>query len=137
MNYNFNKMIYLNNILIVDDDDITNFITKSHLGKLGFKNFKSVSNGREAIEYITTNQDPDIILLDLNMPVMDGWEFLEERKRLNLCPNAKIYLVTSSGRTEDKMKAAQYDNVKDYVEKPLNCDQLSQTFIKINSCLED
>ncbi|TVZ17225.1 response regulator [Maribacter sp. MAR_2009_72] len=112
-------------ILIIEDDEITNFISKSTLEKFGFKNISVALNGQEGLDFLRSNMCPDIILLDVNMPVLDGWDFLEAKERENLCPNVPIIITTSSGRPEDRIMAATYDNVMNYMEKPIDFNALN------------
>lgn len=112
-------------ILIIEDDEITNFISTSTLEKFGFKNIKVSLNGQEGLEFLQENNCPDIILLDVNMPILDGWDFLEAKERENLCDNVPIIITTSSGRPEDRLMAATYDNIIDYMQKPLDFNSLN------------
>ena len=69
---------------------------------------------------------PDILLLDLEMPEMDGWEFLDEfcklKKKIN--KESTIYIASSSIAYEDKLKAQKYECVRDFLSKPINMDKL-------------
>ncbi|MFY0625688.1 MAG: response regulator [Reichenbachiella sp.] len=106
-------------ILLVDDDSVCNFITKTHLHQHGFDAVSIVENGKEAFDYVTKNEPPNLIFLDLNMPIMDGFEFLEELMDTSACPNTDILILTSSAKTDDVQVANSYDNVVAYLEKPL------------------
>jgi len=91
-------------------------------------------NGKDAINFLkdpnTTlnSQLPDIIFLDINMPVMNGWEFLEEFQSFSasLSHPIKIYLVSSSVDESDINKSKKYPAITDYVIKPLNRDKYRQ-----------
>ncbi|SNR71134.1 Response regulator receiver domain-containing protein [Maribacter sedimenticola] len=120
-------------ILIIEDDEITNFISKSTLEKFGFKNINVALNGQEGLDFLRSNMCPDIILLDVNMPVLDGWDFLEAKERENLCSNVPIIITTSSGRPEDRLMAATYDNVMDYMEKPIDFNALNSILKEIHA----
>jgi CheY-like chemotaxis protein len=92
----------------------------------------SALNGQEALDLIT-NKDSDnseyLVLLDINMPVMDGWQFLESLGNLNNPPKVNVVIVTSSIDTIDKRKATKYPQVIGFFEKPLtqeNCIQIKQ-----------
>ncbi|WP_435313978.1 response regulator [Cellulophaga fucicola] len=117
-------------ILLVEDDDVTNFITISKLSNLGFTNIKAVENGQEAIDYLKQHL-PDLIILDINMPIMDGFEFMEYKEDNNYCTGIPIIIVTSSGRPLDKEKALGFVDVIDYLEKPLNYDKIQQILLKV------
>jgi CheY-like chemotaxis protein len=113
-------MHQFNKVLLVDDDDATNF-----LAELAFKNLhianeiEMASDGLVAYEWIRQNNCPDIIFLDIRMPRMDGFDFLDNITRTDVCKQAKIVMLTSSSRAEDKAKAFTYNGVIEYLEKPL------------------
>jgi CheY-like chemotaxis protein len=113
-------MHHFEKVLLVDDDAATNF-----LAELAFKNLdianeiQVASDGLMASLLLKPNSCPEIIFLDIRMPRMDGFEFLENLTRMDLCQNVKIVMLTSSTRLEDKKKALAYNTVVDYIEKPL------------------
>ena len=120
-------------ILLVDDDEINNFISIKLIKKaLANANITACLNGRFAIDELSriqkTDPDllPDFILLDINMPIMNGWEFLDEYKRLNLDPagKSKIYIISSSVFSNDITKAKSYPLVKNFVSKPLSVEKI-------------
>ena len=124
-------------VLLVDDDEINNFISIKLIKKaLLNTEIMACLNGRFAIEQLTEIQQkdpaglPDYILLDINMPIMNGWEFLEEYKRLNLDPlgKSKIYIISSSVFSNDINKARSYPLVKDFISKPLNVEKIKELF---------
>ncbi|MBO0590010.1 response regulator [Cellulophaga sp. E16_2] len=118
-------------ILLVEDDEITNYITTTKLKNLGFENVDAVLNGELAIEYLSANQ-PNLIFLDVNMPVMDGFEFLDSKAVKSLYLDIPIVMLTSSGRPKDKEVASNYENVIGYLEKPLNYEKIQNIFSTIN-----
>lgn len=113
-------------ILLVDDDPI--FLT---LAELAIKKERSTvsifkaSNGEEALEFLGKEQ-VDTIFLDLNMPVMNGWEFLEAIKG-NDSISGKIYVLTSSIDPNDKRKAEENPLVVSMMEKPLDQSKIKAT----------
>ena len=120
-------------VLLVDDHAICNLISQRTLERLGIaQEIHTALNGAEAInlfnKYFQGSQSlPDVILLDLNMPVMDGFEFLEAFKKLPL-PNKEklqIIIVTSSVNEEDMHKARRL-GVTQYLNKPVSPDQLKK-----------
>ena len=124
-------------VFIVDDDKVYHFILK----KLFSKNNLNINpsfyiNGLEAIEVIKGKIDsgkelPDLILLDINMPIMDGWQFLDEFRKTKTPNDDKttIYLVSSSDNISDINKAKEYqDQVQDYFFKPMTAEDLFKIF---------
>lgn len=126
----------ISNILLVDDDE-TSIYLQNHLltDVCKFKGHIEICyNGKTALEYIKaegeyqsrSNPLPDLILLDINMPVMNGFEFLEGYSDLdeNLRGGIVISMLTSSLNSHDKEKADQYQTVSDFITKPLERDVL-------------
>jgi len=124
-------------VLLVDDDEINNFISIK-LIKKALLNTEIIAclNGKYAIDQLVEIQRkdpaklPDYILLDINMPIMNGWEFLDEYKRLNIDPTgkSKIFIISSSVFSNDINKARSYPLVKDFISKPLNVDKIRELF---------
>ena len=124
-------------ILLVDDDEINNFISIKLIKKVLLNTeISACLNGRFAIdELIEMNRKdpanlPDYILLDINMPIMNGWEFLDEYEKLDIdtAGKTKIYIISSSVFSNDISKAKTYRSVKDFVSKPLNIEKINQLF---------
>jgi response regulator RpfG family c-di-GMP phosphodiesterase len=124
-------------VLLVDDDEINNFISIKLIKKaLLNTEIMACLNGKFAIDQLADIQKrdpskmPDYILLDINMPIMNGWEFLEEFKRLNIDPmgKSKIYIISSSVFSNDINKAKSYPLVKDFISKPLNVEKIKELF---------
>lgn len=124
-------------ILLVDDDEINNFISIKLIKKaLDNTSISSCLNGKFAIDQLVELQNntpeslPDFILLDINMPIMNGWEFLDEYKRLELDPlgKTKIYIISSSVFSNDINKAKSYPLVKNFISKPLSVDKIKEMF---------
>ncbi len=129
------------NIMLVDDDEINNFITVKLIRKAYPDSvITTYLNGRLAIDKIKNILEynpeniPDYILLDINMPVMNGWEFLEEYKVLNLDPDKKItiYILSSSVFSNDVDKAKSYESVANFISKPLNLEAIKEVFSLMN-----
>jgi CheY-like chemotaxis protein len=105
-------------IVLIDDDPISTFVTE----KLIHKNIKipcqifTFDNAIEALQNIY-KIEPNYLFLDLNMPEMTGWDFLEEFEPNN--KNPEIYILSSSVDERDISKAGEYSQVKKYLSKPL------------------
>ncbi|GAA4101138.1 response regulator [Mucilaginibacter panaciglaebae] len=124
-------------ILLVDDDEINNFISIKLIKKaVEHTAISACLNGRFAIDELVNIQKhdpsllPDFILLDINMPIMNGWEFLDEYKRLNIDPEgkSKIYIISSSVFSNDINKARSYPLVKNFISKPLSVEKIKEMF---------
>jgi CheY-like chemotaxis protein len=124
-------------ILLVDDDEINNFISIKLIKKaLTTTEIVACLNGKFAIEQLIEMQRkgldklPDFILLDINMPVMNGWEFLDEYKRLSIDPlgKTKIFIISSSVFSNDINKARSYPLVKSFISKPLSVEKIKEMF---------
>lgn len=131
----------LNCILLVDDDMATNFINKKILQKNNIANHINVAlNGKEAIDYLckqgkfesTDIEQPQLILLDINMPVMDGWEFIESYQNLNFENKDKIVIVmlSSSFNPADKAKAESINELSAFQQKPMSKEALIKIVVK-------
>jgi CheY-like chemotaxis protein len=119
------------NILLVDDDVAVNFLNKFILTDSGLKATISVAqHGQEALDVLqSTNICPDVIFLDINMPQLDGFGFLDRfRERVACFTSTKVYMLTSSVRESDREKAFTYSCVADYLEKPLTEEVVKKLF---------
>ena len=118
----------LKKILLVDDDSSLNFIHKYILKDYAIDcQVDEALNGQEALDQIAASGDcPDIIFLDINMPILNGFDFLKEyESRGRCCEHSQVYMLTSSLREEDKVAALSYKSVKGYYDKPLTADHLT------------
>lgn len=116
-------------ILIIDDDPVNNMINQKLIKK--FKPEVQISttmNAVEALKMLEEDPDnkPDLILLDINMPVMTGWEFLEEARSKGI--ELLVVMLSSSIDKHDQSKSSNYPVVVDYVVKPLSIDRLEELF---------
>lgn len=123
----------ITNICIIDDDRIYQSLTKKMLLKINADvEINQFRNGLEAFEFFTAeleknNKLPQIILLDINMPTMDGWEFLEEIENLKINLNEiDIYVVSSSIAIQDVEKAKSNPHIISYITKPIKPELLSK-----------
>lgn len=119
-------MYKFKNVLIVDDDYISNFIADHLLNKLKVCNTVSFSrNGDEALTYLKeTSEFPEMILLDINMPVMDGFEFIESFRKFNLDKRkTRIVIYTASFNKKD-IEMLKSIGFNDFIIKPLTEEKL-------------
>ncbi len=114
----------LNTILLIDDNQADNYYHRIIIEGMHITNNIAIAlNGLEALTYLKKEGQvpPELILLDINMPKMNGWEFLEEYKQLDAKHKAKItiIMVTTSANPEDKKRAAATAEVNGFTTKPL------------------
>ena len=135
----------LEKIICVDDDPIALLLSKLVLSKADFASqVITAANGEIAIQYLDkpevieenkNSEHPLVILLDLNMPIMDGWEFLEEFST-NLHPlhykNSKVILLSSSIDPNDIERSKEFSMVVDFLPKPLTKEMLDIIWQRIN-----
>lgn len=113
-------------ILLIDDDFISVFLTKKLLRQEGFADsisfFRSSQEALSHIKQMLPDQLPDIILLDLNMPVMSGWAFLEALKpdEHYFIGRCRIYILTSSLAPRDTARSQEFGLVTGLIHKPLD-----------------
>lgn len=116
-------------IFLVDDQQITNFINRKLLNVAGVgRNIYDFKNPYEALESLEKYR-PQLILLDLNMPQLDGWQFIEELER-SYDIDAKIAIVTSSTSQYDYEKSKNYERILDYLVKPIKDQSLKKLMKK-------
>jgi CheY-like chemotaxis protein len=115
-------------IILIDDDEICNLITKRIINKeWNSLDIISFTSGEEALNflYASENQFTNfIIFLDINMPIMNGWEFLEKVKENDQRENWRINILTSSVNKDDEILANKYSIINQYYTKPLDISRL-------------
>jgi len=125
-------------IAVIDDDSVYQFTASRTLKATALPHqILQFNNGQEAIAFlrggaISNEPLPDIIFLDINMPITDGWEFLEEFHDLKakLSKDIKIYMVSSSIDPRDQNRAKSIPEVTDYIEKPISMSQFAQVIAR-------
>ncbi|WP_084523757.1 response regulator [Adhaeribacter aquaticus] len=119
-------------ILLIDDDVISNFITEKLIIREGFgRRVITYQNAEDALDFLNqclkANEPfPDLIFLDLNMPGMDGWEFLEEYRKfpegtINAC---RLFMLSSAVDAKDIVHAKSLNEVEDFISKPLTTEDM-------------
>ena len=119
----------INLTYIIDDDKIFIFVLKKLLVKNeSFEKVLDFKNGEEVIKMLSDNNNilPSIILLDINMPVIDGWQFLEEIEKLPNKNKLNVFIMSSSIDKKDIEKSKSFSTVKDFISKPINNEKLNK-----------
>ena len=130
----------INTLWVVDDDEIYRFAIKIIINRAAIaENTFYYNNGQVAIDAFSENlaspdQLPDLILLDLNMPVLDGWQFLDALCKILPTLNKKvhIFLVSSSNDEEDFERAKTWKEVADFIVKPLTTQALHAILARLH-----
>lgn len=120
---------------IIDDDSIFVFVLKKLLEKhQGFGKVVDFKNGNEALELLFDEKAglPCVILLDLNMPLIDGWQFLEELQKSDIAQKIKVFIMSSSIDFNDIEKSKKYSIVQDFISKPINHEKLNKILEYLN-----
>ncbi len=129
------------NLWIIDNDPMVSFYIKrlTELGALA-DIITIYDSPRGAIDYLllhktSTAHLPDIILLDIYMPEMDGWEFIQEFQKIKdqLTKTIEIHIITSSNHPKDISRAKTFPEVKAYLQKPVTLEALQEVVTKHNS----
>lgn len=121
------------NVLLIEDDPITIMVCDRIIKMTGFaEQVQSKENGQEAIKYIKSIIEdettfPEIIFLDINMPVMNGWDFLQEfdalKSKIPALP--RIFILSSTVDPEDYKRAEEFGTVAGFISKPLTQEHLN------------
>ncbi len=122
------------NVLLVEDDPITVMVCDRIIKMTGFaEKVFSCENGKTAIQHLSSLAEkgsdiPQIIFLDINMPIMNGWDFLVEFEKIlpHYKQSTRIYILSSTIDPEDYKKAKTYSLVEDFISKPLSKESLEQ-----------
>ncbi|EDM36511.1 Receiver protein of a two-component response regulator [Pedobacter sp. BAL39] len=120
------------NLMLIDDDPINLYIFNKITLKTGVPvKLKSCSNGKvallELIQSLKHNKPlPDIIFVDISMPVLNGWEFLHLYEQLQITQDIPMFILTSSILPTDEDKAAQFKRIKGFIRKPISKEQLKE-----------
>ncbi|OBQ55049.1 response regulator [Tamlana sp. s12] len=120
--------------LLIDDDKFTSFYNEKIVKKHNqFGEIISVNSGKAAIEYLEDAIEgnalkPDVIFLDINMPAMNGWEFIEAYRKLDIefTSTIKIIMLTTSSNPKDKERSQTINEIANYINKPLSLPILDE-----------
>jgi CheY-like chemotaxis protein len=123
-------------VMLIDDDEPTNILNKMVVEEMDCtERIKVIPNAKQALEYLkvisTNNREqciPELIFLDINMPAMDGWEFLAEYEKLSEEQKRKaiVVMLTTSFNPENRLRAMQIESVAAFRNKPLTVEILSE-----------
>jgi CheY-like chemotaxis protein len=116
-------------IAIIDDDPILIFTLKYQINKINSEfEISQFSNGKEAFDFFSDDTNsahfPDIIFLDINMPIWDAWDFLNEWEKYKFAKCPLIYILSSSINPKDIQNAKKYCFVKSFLIKPIDFENL-------------
>lgn len=117
-------------VFIIDDDPIHQRIAQIMISKHNlFDEYLSYTEAQKALDFLQENKSndeilPDVILLDLNMPVVDGWDFLETFESINkeFKKKIRVFIVSSSVDEKDVLRSKSYTGVRGFISKPLSPD---------------
>ncbi|MEQ8357933.1 MAG: response regulator [Cytophagales bacterium] len=120
-------------ILLIDDDATSNLINEVVIKKSNlFNSIKTVIAAESGLNYLLSKPDnlPEVIFLDINMPEMDGWEFLDKFAELDteIRDKIDIYMLSSSQNPDDIIRAVKNPFVKDFLSKPLKLEMIKRKF---------
>ena len=109
-------------VLLLDDNKATNFLHERYLDRQDrIGNVIAFQSGEDALKHLNhSSEHPDLMVLDINMPCMDAWEFLEELRAIELAQNPTIILLTTTISPEDQRKMQNYPEVSNILYKPLD-----------------
>ncbi|MEJ7822323.1 MAG: response regulator [Chitinophagaceae bacterium] len=124
-------------VSIIDDDAIFQFTAKKLLKSTDLVDqILQFSDGEKAIDYFKVNKSipeniPDLVFLDINMPYLDGWQFLDELKTISFAKELiTIYICTSSNSLFDQQRFTEYPNLKGYLIKPIDKNKITEVVKK-------
>ena len=130
-------MSKFNHVCVIDDDPIYTYLTDKVMKMVDFSNhIEFFKDGEDALNSLkprlrSGRNVPEIIFLDLNMPIIDGWQFLDEIVKINHKKKVIIYVVSSSIDPADTKRAESYSIVDKYVVKPITPEMLEELFAEM------
>jgi response regulator of citrate/malate metabolism len=125
-------------VVIVDDDPMVSLMHRTVIrkGELS-SNIQNFANGKDALDFLVSSQEgySYLLLLDLNMPVMNGWEFLDELNKHDVGKNVIVAIVSSTVDKSNVVRATDYPQVVDFLSKPFTKNNLND-LIRMNTILQ-
>ncbi|SDE44699.1 Response regulator receiver domain-containing protein [Dyadobacter soli] len=130
-------------LCVIDDDKIFTYLLKRIIEKAKIaREIIFFENGRDALDYLSSHKEdvvklPQLILLDINMPILDGWQFLNEYGKLksDVSQPISICMMSSSSEVEDYDRAMDTGHVMDYLQKPVQIPSLKDVTDRVLSFL--
>jgi CheY-like chemotaxis protein len=117
---------------IIDDDEVIIYLTEILVKEVEFcdvlKTFTCAEKALDELKAAFENKSeiPNVILIDLNMPIMDGWRFLDQLLELDISEQISVFVFTSSIDPRDIERAKNYKMIKDYIVKPLTIHKINK-----------
>ena len=120
-------MAFINSVVLIDDDEIFNLVTENLIKLYDFADqvitFQSAAEALSFLKGLSNKKEayPEVIFLDVNMPITDGWGFLDIYRQFpeEVKSQAQLYMLSSSLDEFDVLKSKQYEDVYDFIQKPL------------------
>lgn len=122
----------LKSVFLIDDDEATHFIHRLTMERSGLVNeIIPFSDAEKALKHLKKIESektsfPDLILLDLNMPGYDGWDFLEDFQHLSFPPTSRLAILSTSINPEDQARAKTWKQVCEFLIKPLKIQSFKE-----------
>ena len=123
-------------LLFIDDDSIANYLVGQLMQELSVAQYTLTQGAAEALDFLeqaaASSDFPELIFVDLKMPLMDGFEFIEEfeRRFASTFPHTRLMVLSSSISAKDRTRALRYKSVIEFLTKPLDTPTLLQAFEK-------
>ncbi|WP_422358798.1 response regulator [Reichenbachiella sp.] len=124
-------MNQIDHVLLIDDDVPTNFIHEVILKKTNkFKQIHSVLSASEALNYLQIKR-PNLIFLDINMPALSGWDFIDQFRSLPLEQKEEIVIVmvSTSMDPKDRQRAEVCNEIQEFVSKPISVEKIEDILV--------
>jgi len=119
-------------VYMIDDDSVIIYLTELIIKTVDFcKELKTFTKGEDALNTIreaaeTGSKLPDLLLIDLNMPIFNGWHFLDALQEIERAKDIPVFVFTSSIDPRDIEKSKTYPSIKDYIVKPLTIHKINK-----------